>query len=182
MGLCFKFGDDRYDCVRALTYLESKDAGLSSVDWLSEEDQRSFELNEYWSSPDNKQDFDYVTPGKPTKVRSSDPASNWVYDPEQSTKECVDKWTNILVNVDLAICPKIHIHFYRNFLTNNPETDLQFSIDDDVDKPFHVYAFYSDYWQDDFSNKFNTDVSEDRAIYPITSAFRDSVRWTQFGV
>ena len=86
------------------------------------------------------------------------------------------------MNVDLAICPKIHIHFYRNFLTNNPETDLQFSIDDDVDKPFYVYAFYSDYWQDDFSNKFNTDVSEDRPVYPITSAFRDSVRWTQFGV
>ena len=65
MGLCFKFGADRYDCVQAYTYLESKDADLNTVDWLNEEDQRSFELNEYWSSPVDKQDFNYVAPGKP---------------------------------------------------------------------------------------------------------------------
>ena len=182
MGLCFKFGADRYDCVQAYTYLESINEGLNTVDWMNEADQRSFDLNEYWSSPDDKQDYSYITPGKPQKIGEGDPAFNWVYDPEQSTKECADKQSNVVGDVDLAICPKIHIHFYRNFLTNSPETDLQFSIDDDVDKPFLVYAFYSDYWQSDFTNKFNTDVSEDRPVYPITSAFRDSVRWTQFGV
>lgn len=72
--------------------------------------------------------------------------TNFIGVAAKSAKSCT-KFRELADKSELVNCSEVSSHFYRNFLTDQPKEDIQFSLDD-ANKSTKIFGFFSDYKDD----------------------------------